>query len=242
MSQLELAARPLRRDVSRLVVPLLILPGLAFALGMYLPMDLNSPLVIGAFLAWVMNRSSSDEKRVKARNEKGTLIASGFIVGESLFNVALSALIVGLDDGELDWLRRSLGSDAKAWDDEFGCARDVSQLGVERNLLRYRPVPVIIRATADAALHHTIRAVAAGMAAGSVPAVSTPVVLSAAVLVQFWDTPWRLCAAWGVAAAWALAWAWVLIALMRVARQGQQAFALTRRELGRDWADLKEGL
>ena len=42
--------------------------------------------------------------------------------------------------------------------------------------------------------------------------------------------------------AWALAWAWVLVALMRVARQGQQAFALTRRELGRDWADLKEGL
>lgn len=68
------------------------------------------------------------------------------------------------------------------------------------------------------------------------------IVLSAAVLVQFWDTPWRLCAAWGVAAAWALAWAWVLIALMRVARQSQQAFALTRRELGRDWADLKEGL
>ena len=68
------------------------------------------------------------------------------------------------------------------------------------------------------------------------------IVLSAAVLVQFWDTPWRLGAAWGVAAAWALAWAWVLVALVRVARQGQQSFALTRRELGRDWADLKEGL
>lgn len=61
--------------------------GLAFALGMYLPMDLNSPLVIGAFLAWVINRSSSDEKRVKARNEKGTLIASGFIAGGALAGV-----------------------------------------------------------------------------------------------------------------------------------------------------------
>lgn len=68
------------------------------------------------------------------------------------------------------------------------------------------------------------------------------IVLSAAVLVQFWDTPWRLGAAWGVAALWALAWAWVIAALLKVARQGEQAFALTRRELGRDWADLKEGL
>lgn len=68
------------------------------------------------------------------------------------------------------------------------------------------------------------------------------IVLSAAVMVQFWDTPWRLGAAWGVAAVWALAWAWAISALVRVARQGQQAFALTRRELSRDWADLKEGL
>ncbi len=105
----------------------------------------------------------------------------GGIPKDSVATLLAAAGGFGLDDGELDWLRRSLGSDAKAWDDEFGCARDVSQLGVERNLLRYRPVPVIIRATADAALHHTIRAVAAGMAAGSVPAVSTPVVLSAAV-------------------------------------------------------------
>lgn len=61
--------------------------GLAFALGMYLPMDLNSPLVIGAFLAWLMNRTSHDEKLVKARGEKGTLIASGFIAGGALAGV-----------------------------------------------------------------------------------------------------------------------------------------------------------
>jgi len=68
------------------------------------------------------------------------------------------------------------------------------------------------------------------------------VVLSAAVMLQFWDTPWRLCAVWGVAGAWGLAWLWVVWALVQAARQGQQAFALTRRELARDWVDLKEGL
>ena len=78
---------------------------------------------------------------------------------------------------ELSWLRAAIGSDAKAWEDEFGCARDVSQLGVERNLLRYRPVPVIVRAAADAPAHQVIRVVAAGLAAGAQPTLSTQVML-----------------------------------------------------------------
>jgi hypothetical protein len=70
---------------------------LAFALGMYLPMELNSPLVLGAFIAWWMQRSSKDEQLAKARHEKGTLIASGFIAGGALVGV-LSALLRFIED------------------------------------------------------------------------------------------------------------------------------------------------
>jgi putative OPT family oligopeptide transporter len=65
---------------------------LAFALGMYLPMELNSPLVLGAFVAWLLKRSSRDGALAKARYDKGTLIASGFIAGGALAGV-LAALL-----------------------------------------------------------------------------------------------------------------------------------------------------
>jgi RHH-type proline utilization regulon transcriptional repressor/proline dehydrogenase/delta 1-pyrroline-5-carboxylate dehydrogenase len=83
----------------------------------------------------------------------------------------------GLAAESLAWLRTALSSDAAAWDDEFGIARDASQLGVERNLLRYLPVDATIRVTADAEAHHVVRVVAAALAAGSTPVVSTPVAL-----------------------------------------------------------------
>ena len=83
----------------------------------------------------------------------------------------------GVDGAELAWLTEALSSDAHAWDDEFGTARDVSELVVERNVLRYLPVPVAIRAEADAPLHHVVRAVAAGLAAEAAPTLSTPVAL-----------------------------------------------------------------
>lgn len=71
--------------------------GLAFALGMYLPMELNSPLVVGALVAWLVKRSSTDEPLAKARHEKGTLIASGFIAGGALVGV-LAALLKFVED------------------------------------------------------------------------------------------------------------------------------------------------
>jgi uncharacterized oligopeptide transporter (OPT) family protein len=46
--------------------------GLAVALGMYLPMELNSPLVLGAAVAWLLRRSSEDPRIAAARHEKGT--------------------------------------------------------------------------------------------------------------------------------------------------------------------------
>ena len=71
--------------------------GLAFALGMYLPMELNSPLVLGAAIGWFLKRSSRDETLAKARHEKGTLIASGFIAGGALVGV-LAALLKFIED------------------------------------------------------------------------------------------------------------------------------------------------
>ncbi|WP_194762562.1 proline dehydrogenase family protein [Microbacterium sp. UFMG61] len=74
-----------------------------------------------------------------------------------------------------EWLRRSALSDALAWDREFGQVRDVSHLGVERNLFRYRPVRVEIRATADAGWQELLRVVVAAVRAGAGFVLSTPV-------------------------------------------------------------------
>lgn len=86
-----------------------------------------------------------------------------------------------LDFESFEWLRRAALSDAIAWDREFGQVRDVSQLGVERNLFRYRPVPVMIRATGDAGWHELLRVVIAGIRTGSRFFLSTPVGLPAEV-------------------------------------------------------------
>jgi hypothetical protein len=64
---------------------------------MYLPMDLNSPLVVGAAVAWLLRRSSKDAAVAGARQEEGTLIASGFIAGGALVGV-LAALLRFLED------------------------------------------------------------------------------------------------------------------------------------------------
>lgn len=86
-----------------------------------------------------------------------------------------------LDFESFEWLRRAALSDAVAWDREFGQVRDVSQLGVERNLFRYRPLPVMIRATGDAGWHELLRVVIAGIRTGSRFFLSSPVGLPAEV-------------------------------------------------------------
>lgn len=62
-------------------------PPLAFALGMYLPIELNVPLMIGGFLSYLIGRSSKDTSVVEERNQRGTLIASGFIAGGALMGM-----------------------------------------------------------------------------------------------------------------------------------------------------------
>ncbi|MEK7711350.1 MAG: OPT/YSL family transporter [Planctomycetota bacterium] len=65
---------------------------LAFGLGMYLPMDLNTPLLLGALVAKVVEKSTKNPALAKARNDKGILIASGFIAGAAIIGVVLRGL------------------------------------------------------------------------------------------------------------------------------------------------------
>uniref|UniRef100_UPI0024B8A622 aldehyde dehydrogenase family protein n=1 Tax=Mycolicibacterium poriferae TaxID=39694 RepID=UPI0024B8A622 len=88
---------------------------------------------------------------------------------------------LGLDEADRDFLARSLHSDALAWAEEFGMARDVSGLTAERNVFRYRPVPVTVRAE-DGHLAALLRVVGAGLLAGSDVTVSTPAPLDGAVV------------------------------------------------------------
>ena len=72
--------------------------------------------------------------------------------------------------------------------------------------------------------------------------VVTLVLVSMAILVQFWDTPHRVMVAWVVAGVWLVAWCAAIIRLVSVARSTGSGFALTRRELSQDWRDIKERL
>lgn len=70
-----------------IILAILKAPVLAFALGMYLPMELNTPLLVGGLIAHFVSTRSKDESLNNARRERGTLIASGFIAGGALMGV-----------------------------------------------------------------------------------------------------------------------------------------------------------
>ena len=75
-----------------LVLTMIKVPALAFALGMYIPLELNTPLLVGGLIAHFVSTRSKDEKINTARRERGTLIASGFIAGGALMGV-ISAIL-----------------------------------------------------------------------------------------------------------------------------------------------------
>ncbi len=75
-----------------IVLTLCKVPALAFALGMFIPLELNIPLLVGGAINWFVTTRSKDEEVNKERGEKGTLIASGFIAGGALMGV-VSALL-----------------------------------------------------------------------------------------------------------------------------------------------------
>lgn len=87
-----------------LLVTWLKIPPLAFALGMYIPIELNTPLLIGGLIAHWAKTRSKDENLNNARFSRGTLVASGFIAGGSLFGV-ISALLrfAGFNWMNVEW-------------------------------------------------------------------------------------------------------------------------------------------
>ena len=78
--------------VIAIILTLCKVPALAFALGMFIPLELNVPLVFGGAINWYVTTRSKDNEVNKERGEKGNLIASGFIAGGALMGV-LSALL-----------------------------------------------------------------------------------------------------------------------------------------------------
>ncbi len=70
-----------------LILTMIKVPALAFALGMYLPLELNTPILVGGLIAHFVSTRSKDEDLNRARKERGILIASGFIAGGALMGV-----------------------------------------------------------------------------------------------------------------------------------------------------------
>ena len=78
-----------------LVLTYFNIPALAFALGMFIPLELNLPLLVGGAVNWYVTTRSKDEKLNNERGEKGTLLASGFIAGGALMGVVSAAMRFG---------------------------------------------------------------------------------------------------------------------------------------------------
>ena len=81
--------------VLALVLTYFKVPALAFALGMFIPLELNLPLLVGGAVNWYVTTRSKDEAVNAERGEKGTLLASGFIAGGALMGVVSAAMRFG---------------------------------------------------------------------------------------------------------------------------------------------------
>lgn len=81
--------------VIAIVLTLCKVPALAFALGMFIPLELNIPLIVGGAINWYVTTRSKDAEENNACGEKGTLIASGFIAGGALMGVVSALLRFG---------------------------------------------------------------------------------------------------------------------------------------------------
>lgn len=90
--------------IMALILTIVGVPALPFALGMYIPLELNTPILVGGLIAYFVSTRSKDEKINNARRERGTLIASGFIAGGALMGV-ISALLryFGLNWVNAEW-------------------------------------------------------------------------------------------------------------------------------------------
>lgn len=89
---------------------------LAFALGMFIPLDLNTPLLVGGLIAHFVKKSSKDENLVRARYNRGNLIASGFIAGAAIFGVIGALLLFfGIDLNTKVWEGNEVGPQITAF-------------------------------------------------------------------------------------------------------------------------------
>lgn len=106
---------------------------------------------------------------------KSAVSVSGDVVVGAQVRSLVDDVSSVLTDTEKVWLDRCVRNDARAWRDVFSRAEDVSGLGVERNVFRYRPVlePVIVRLGAGGTAAQLLRMVAAALAANTSPTVST---------------------------------------------------------------------
>jgi putative OPT family oligopeptide transporter len=105
-----------------IILEMIHVPALAFALGMYLPIHLNTPILLGGIIAYIVSTRSKDEELNTARRERGTLIASGFIAGGAIMGV-ISAFIIftGKQFIDPDWtLVVAIGDSYTHWTESAG--------------------------------------------------------------------------------------------------------------------------
>ena len=91
----------------------------------------------------------------------------------------------GMEFDEFDRVRRAAESDQRAWETEFGVSRDVSDLGVERNVFRYRPVPVTIRLSEGEPMGHLVRMIAGAARIGATIHISSAIPLPSLLTESF---------------------------------------------------------
>ena len=90
--------------VIAIILTIFKVPALAFSLGMFIPMELNLPLLVGGAVSWYVSTRSKDEKLNNARKERGTLLASGFIAGGALMGVVSAILrFAGVNVLNMEW-------------------------------------------------------------------------------------------------------------------------------------------
>lgn len=102
---------------------------LAFALGMFIPLDLNTPLVVGGLLNNWFSKSTKNEKLNNSRVQRGILIASGFIAGAALFGVLGAFIIFFTGDGE--------AMNLKVWGDSSSVGAQITALVAFIGLIAY---------------------------------------------------------------------------------------------------------
>ena len=91
-----------------LILTAIKVPALPFALGMFIPLQLNTPLLIGGLVSHLVSKRSKDATLNKLRKDKGTLIASGFIAGGALMGVVSAILkFAGVEMMQKAWLETS---------------------------------------------------------------------------------------------------------------------------------------